>query len=99
MNRNREERTKKEYYPTIYWKPFKIHCFNLAPQLYPFPGLATCVSAAGMPAYTETQMYLQPLLTAATVHMMQQLLTAATVHYVIEFYQTSFAFNSTQCII
>ena len=50
------------------------------------------MSTAGMPAYTEIpQMYLWP---AATVHVMQPLLTAATVRYIIECYQTSFAFNA-----
>ena len=42
----------------------------------PYPDLTPSVSTAGMPAYTETQMYLLP---AATVHVMQPLLTAATV--------------------
>ena len=57
----------------------------------PYPDLTPSVSTAGMPAYTGIQMYMLP---AATVHMMQPLLTAATVCYVIECYQTSFAFNA-----
>ena len=59
-------------------------------MLFTIPRSYPSTSTAGMPAYTETQMYLLP---AATVHVLQPLLTAATVCYVIECYQTSFACN------
>ena len=56
---NCEERIKNGYYLTIYWTLLKIHCFNLAPELYPFQSLATCTCAAGMPAYTEITSHLR----------------------------------------